>query len=441
MENTNSHLDDKVKQEIIDYCLENRISVKAVADDACTDFVHAPISVTPSPFSKVAFDHVVKSQIQINALVHNLMSNIPLVRELLNDLGSKDEFVAGMLKISKEVEEYEHKQRGYFGILRSDYMYDEETHKPKMIEVNTIASSFGPLAWGVNQLHQHLVTKYNIPIELENLKKEKNPKENIITAFKQAHDLYCDFGIVEKSPIMIVIIGRNERNRNDMGDLVDGLHEKHGVVSKYCRFDQVLENSELKSGKLFYEGDEVAIVYFRFGYDSSQYTCDEDWQARKIIEISQAIKCPSMDLQLLTLKKIQEVLCDPKVWQVINGDALEDIRPFFNGMYGLHDLTNEETIAVIKDAKTNPDKYVLKTQREGGGHNYFGDQIPVQLEKEDELWKYSLMKRIFPVSFPATLLRDSQVWHGTSVNELGIFGKLLVKFGESHQILQDEEIG
>lgn len=110
-------------------------------------------------------------------------------------------------------------------------------------------------------------------------------------------------------------------------------------------------------------------------------------------------------------------------------------------MYGLNDLSNEETKSVIEHAKAHPDKYVLKTQREGGGHNYFGDQVRVHLEKEDELWKYSLMKRIFPISFPATLLRNHKLWQGDAVSEIGIFGKLLVKFSEGSQILQDEEIG
>jgi len=51
---------------------------------------------------------------------------------------------------------------------------------------------------------------------------------------------------------------------------------------------------------------------------------------------------------------------------------------------------------VINDCKQNPQNYVLKTQLEGGGNNYFGTAIPPILENESDLWQYSLMKRVFP---------------------------------------------
>ena len=377
----------------------------------------------------------------MNQVVANLMNDIPRVRELLSDLGEKDEFVGGMLKISHAVEKYPYKQKGYLGILRSDYMFDEETLEPKLIEFNTIASSFGPLAWGANQLHQKLIKKYNPEIDIGRIQREKNPTNSTSEGLKQAYDLY--FGTENAAPdkaICLVIIDKGEKNVNDMGLIIDQLFEKFSIQSRYVRFDEVNKNSELKEGKLYYEEQEVAVVYFRHGYDSDHYSSDEDWKARETLELSQAIKCPSMDLQLLTLKKIQEVLGIKKVWEEFNSTNLEDIRHFFIGMWGLS-KDDEETRSIIEKAKANPEKYVLKTQREGGGHNYFGDQVREQLEKEDELWKYSLMARIFPISFPATLMRNTEIWQGDAVSELGVFGKLLVKFDEENTQLQNEELG
>lgn len=222
--------------------------------------------------------------------------------------------------------------------------------------------------------------------------------------------------------------------------IFDTLEDVHKLKNVYARFDQIHEYGELKDGILRYQGKEVAVVYFRHGYDSEQYTTKEHWQARETLEVSQAIKCPSANLQLLTFKKIQEVLGIESVWEEFNGKHLDDIKTFFKGMWGL-EHQDEETKALIEDAKANPHKYVLKTQREGGGHNYFGDSIRIQLEKEDELWKYSLMERIFPVSFPSILLRNSEVWCGDAVSELGIFGKILVKFGPTNTILDNQELG
>lgn len=106
-------------------------------------------------------------------------------------------------------------------------------------------------------------------------------------------------------------------------------------------------------------------------------------------------------------------------------------------MYGFEDI--EGVREVINEAKKNPGNYVLKTQREGGGNNYFGAAIPPMLELEDELWQYSLMKRVFPQSFNAQLMRNGVIWEGESVSELGIFGDIL--WAKDGTLLQNAEIG
>jgi len=114
-----------------------------------------------------------------------------------------------------------------------------------------------------------------------------------------------------------------------------------------------LEDNQKVQTKLENDTVEVAVVYFRHGYDSEQYSCEDHWKAREILEVSQAIKCPSADLQLLTFKKVQEVLCKESIWTEFNGTDLDDIQPFFKGMYGLDDKS-EETAAIIEKAKKNP---------------------------------------------------------------------------------------
>lgn len=185
-------IDDTVKQEIINYCLGKRLSVKEKADDDCQTFVHVPLSIAPSPFPRESYEAVTEIQVSVNKLVEHMMMKIPRVRELFGNLQEKDEFIGGLIKISKAVEKAEHKQKGYLGILRSDYMHDKETNAPKLIEVNTIASSFGPLSWGINELHKHLINQYEMDVDLDKIEKAKNPKELIIESLKQAYNLYFD---------------------------------------------------------------------------------------------------------------------------------------------------------------------------------------------------------------------------------------------------------
>ena len=45
-------------------------------------------------------------------------------------------------------------------VLRSDYMLDMPTSSVKLVEYNTIASSFGCLSQKVSELHEYVRSKY-----------------------------------------------------------------------------------------------------------------------------------------------------------------------------------------------------------------------------------------------------------------------------------------
>jgi glutathione synthase len=377
-------ISDAIKQEIIDYCLQNNISVKAKADDEDDEIVHAPLSILPSPFSKQAFEKITECQKIMNTMINNMMQKIPRVRELLHDLGEKDSFVKGLLDISEKVSESERPQKGYLGIIRSDFMFDKETKKPKLIEFNTIAASFGVLSWGINQLHCHLIKKYNMDVDLEKVERKKNPHQLIVDSLKMGYDLY--FGDItdtgesrdnngKAKGIVLNIIGKNERNVNDIGLISSSLYEQHYIPTVYARFDHIQRFWTVSwDNKLFFNTKnfhfhtknlpeglpdlvEVAVVYFRHGYDSEQYESEDDWKAREILELSQAIKCPSADLQLLTFKKVQEVLCREEVWREFNENDLDDIQEFFKNMFSLDEL-NEDTKSIIEKAKKFPRKFI-----------------------------------------------------------------------------------
>lgn len=51
----------------------------------------------------------------------------------------------------------------------------------------------------------------------------------------------------------------------------------------------------------------VAVVYFRAGYSPSNYPTETEWTTRRIIELSDAVKCPWIGLQLANTKKVQQV--------------------------------------------------------------------------------------------------------------------------------------
>lgn len=53
-------------------------------------------------------------------------------------------------------------------------------------------------------------------------------------------------------------------------------------------------------------GPPVALVYFRAGYTPVDYPSEAEWEARELVERSDAYKCPSVAYQLAGAKKIQQ---------------------------------------------------------------------------------------------------------------------------------------
>ena len=47
-------------------------------------------------------------------------------------------------------------------------------------------------------------------------------------------------------------------------------------------------------GRFYISGQEIAVIYMRNGYQEEQYQEERDWKIREIMEISIAIKCPSV---------------------------------------------------------------------------------------------------------------------------------------------------
>lgn len=113
------------------------------------------------------------------------------------------------------------------------------------------------------------------------------------------------------------------------------------------------------------------------------------------------------------------------------------MRAAFAGLYSLGDDTVPEDLAAVQDALDGKEgNYVLKPQREGGGYNFYGEELKQKLKENtkkraedgslklgEKLAEYILMQRLFPPQQRAVLLRGGKVeGSGDSVSELGCYG-------------------
>lgn len=197
-------------------------------------------------------------------------------------------------------------------------------------------------------------------------------------------------------------------------------------------------NKELILGETF-----VTVVYFRAGYEPGHYHSNNEWDARLMIERSAAIKCPSIHYHLAGTKKVQQALAKPGMLNrfLSDDDQIKRVKDIFTGLYSFD--KNEGGDEAVRMALEKPENFVMKPQREGGGNNIYGTDIPDVLKKmtDTERSAYILMERILPPISRSYMIRPGAASPAEivdMVSELGIFGAII---GSKGKILYNHQVG
>ena len=136
------------------------------------------------------------------------------------------------------------------------------------------------------------------------------------------------------------------------------------------------------------------------------------WDSKKLkmrerMECSMALKCPSIDVHLAGFKKYQQAFSDEKLLKSVvkSQKVLDSVKALFKGIWSLEDLhlNGAEVNQIVDKAIKNPHGYVLKPQKEGGGNNFYDQELKARLSKakkslsaNDPLRTYLIMERINP---------------------------------------------
>jgi glutathione synthase len=132
----------------------------------------------------------------------------------------------------------------------------------------------------------------------------------------QAHKAYA-----ELNAAVLFVVQEPERNAFDQRWLEYYLLEEHGIRTCRMTLNEIAASATLDDHRrLFvpqvtaeYSTQEISVVYLRAGYGPGDYPSDTEWQARRLLEQSRAIKCPTIITQLAGCKKVQQVLAMPGV--------------------------------------------------------------------------------------------------------------------------------
>lgn len=434
-------LDDEIIKELAEYLQTSLYFYGAVIrsmqinNDSVTLM---SACLLPSPFPKNLFNQALEIQKDFNELMIKVSYDKKFLHDCLKNTIESDEFTGNLWKIYTQIQQLETTQEVSLGLFRSDYMVNNRGNEYELaqVEFNTIASSFAGLSSKIKNCHELMLYKLNLNEFVKSL------PENIgIPVLSQGLKVAFDY-YNSKSAVIVFLVERTERNEFDQRALEYGVIQLDPTIKIVRAFWSDLKNdSRVTDDGKFYLGDkEVAVIYLRDGYSPHQYN-EENWKIRFDMERSKAIKCPSVNLQLAGTKRVQQKLAEPGVLERFIKDTtvIENIRKTFVGLYSLDSDSNPE--AIVEKAIAFPDKYVLKPQREGGGNNFYGNDLIDQLKKlsPKEREAYILMERIFPPTFNNCLVRLNTVPQWTKmISELGVFGSIL---GNGSTILHNNHGG
>ncbi|XP_010550964.1 PREDICTED: glutathione synthetase, chloroplastic [Tarenaya hassleriana] len=385
--------------------------------------VHAPFALLPTPFPESHWKQACDVAPIFNELVDRVSLDGQFIQDSLSRTKKVDAFTSRLLDIHSKMLELNKKEEIRLGLHRSDYMLDEETKSLLQIEMNTISSSFPGLGCLVSELHSTLLRYYRDDLGLDS---ERVPRNAAVSGFA---DALAKAWTVYNNPraVVMVVVQPQERNMYDQHWLCSVLRERHNIVSIRKTLAEVEEEGQIQpDGTLVVGGKAVSVVYFRSGYSPTDYPSEAEWSARTLIEQSSAVKCPSIAYHLTGTKKIQQELAKPGVLErfLDNEEDIAKLKKCFAGLWSLDDPE------IVKKAIENPETFVMKPQREGGGNNIYGGDVreklqSLQKEGNEENAAYILMQRIFPKVSRTFLVREGIYRKDQAISELGVYGAYL----------------
>ncbi|KAJ8672684.1 hypothetical protein QAD02_003944 [Eretmocerus hayati] len=398
----------------------------------------APFCLLPSCFPKSEFQRASEVQVLLNELMHKVAHNYEFLSSTLRSTIEKDEFTSKLFDIYHTVHTEGYAQRLSLGLIRSDYMlHSDEKNTVKQVEINMISTSFAGLAARISKYHRFILRELG---HLDgSMKIPKNDSDiGFASGLMEAWKIYS-----KKEAAILFVLEDVVYNVFDQRALEFKIYELNPSIKVIRRtLTELTRVAQLGSSKeLLVDKLEIAVVYYRTAYQLEAYPSDKEWKVRLLIERSRAIKCPSIQYQLAGTKKVQQQLAVPGILERFFSDQrkIKKITGIFVGLYSL-DLDADGDNGAMR-ALQNPEKYVLKPQREGGGNNIYGNEIKMKLEAMDRTDRsaYILMDKIHPPHQKNYLIRAGKDFRlQDCVSELGIYGVIL---GDENEIKLNTQCG
>jgi glutathione synthetase len=374
---------------------------------------HLPFSLAPWPCSHAFYDRGRLATQVYSRMYHQVATQLPFLEESLAKLREADDFVEGLFScVSARTWE-----KPWIYLSRNDFMPSGSGADcwPKQIEMNLMAASLGCAS---EKVHQILCNLY--PPEVR-AKMPPNPAGSGLAAYlAKAFRQVCS-----PDAQILFIVPEGEVNAFDQRMLQNYLQFNHSISVRRTTLAEVEEKLEERNGVAYFENREVGIAYFRAGYSPTHYH-QKAWSARRRLENSSAICIPNAPTQLANTKKMQQLLSRRDVLSAFvspaETDFLLNTQVVMSGVDETVEFRGQNAVA-RELALSAPELWVLKPSREGGGNNFFGDDLVKKLNEMSpvEAQGYILMEAIIQPTQVGVRAIDGRVEESACVTELGHF--------------------
>lgn len=442
-------IEENIIPELQQWSLSNGL---ILATDSKSKAVTAPTTVFPTPIPRSAFDQAKLLQKSFNKLYAAISNSNELYTEMTNLSKLDTQFTGKLFKLYESHTKIS-KQSMKYGIFRSDYLIDSKTNSIKQVEFNTISVSFAGLSTRVGELHSFLnvMGKYDTKGQPFYQVGELHVSESIVFLVRGIHAALNIYQIDKNAKrdkddkIVLFVVEPNEINIFDQKLIEYNLLKLYGIDSIRCTLDDIKDQFVYEGAekRLIHKktNKEVGMVYYRTGYDVKDYTTEKCWENRGFLEESFAIKAPDLSIQLAGTKKIQQLLTkDDFLTKFEDMESVRnDLKKTFMKIYPLDDSPDGKLGKKL--AIEDPTNFVLKPQREGGGHNIYKNDIPKFLETlKEEDWNAYILMEIINVEPTKEnfIVRDGKLSTEPIISELGIYGSIIF---DNSSILVNEYSG
>ena len=299
-------------EQAVHWAASNGLTMLSKRDGKIDGIQHCPMTLEPFFIPNESFQQALSYALPFNLMADRVSRDTDFMYSALGGVQGSDEFTANLIRISKVVNAAEGglRQKVALAFNRSDYMLNEADGKMLQVELNTISASFGVLSGRISKLHQFLQRRFGESEDLE--LPANNVTVGLADAIAAAHNLYqLNHAAPNTKAVVVFVVQSGETNISDQRPVEYELFDKHEIEVVRLTLAQIHARSSLSgdaAGRLLLDGkQEVSVVYFRAGYSPNDYKGQAEWDARERLESSLAIKCPSVDYQLVGTKKIQQV--------------------------------------------------------------------------------------------------------------------------------------